>query len=158
MIQQYPQLLQYNVDTTMRPKLEFLQSSLTLSRRQDAAQMVSAFPPILWLRAELLQEKMNFLKTVLELDTEELRFLLTSFPQVLGLSVDQNLQPTLEFLLQHLDVDKLREFLAYQPSLLAYSLEKRLRPRIELLQENSISFAYSPPYLMSLTDAKFQQW
>ncbi len=45
-----------------------------------------------------------------------------------------------------------------KPALLAYSLEKRLKPRIVCLNENYISFSYAPPYLMSLSDSKFEQW
>jgi len=158
MVETYPQLLTHSGDLKMKAKLKFLVTSLQLDRKQDAVHMVSSFPPIFWLRKELLQEKMDFLKSTLQLDSEELQFLITSFPQLLGLSIGQNIQPKLIFLLQHLTMEQLKEFIAYQPSLLAYSLENRLRPRIELLQKNAIAFGYSPPYLMSLTDTKFQQW
>ena len=53
---------------------------------------------------------------------------------------------------------ELKTFFLYQPSLFAYSLEKRIRLRLEQLQANGIVFAYSPPYLMLLSDDKFQQW
>ena len=157
MLECYPQLL-FHSPLEMKRKLAFLVTSLKLPRRQDAVHIVSSFPPIFWLKAELLQAKMDFLQSALHLDTDELTFLVTSYPQVLGLSIEQNLQPKLSFLLNHLTMEQLREFIAYQPSLLAYSLENRLRPRIELLKNKSIEFRYSPQYLMSLTDAKFQQW
>lgn len=157
MLESYPQLL-FHSPLEMKRKLAFLTTSLKLSRRQDAVHIVSSFPPIFWLRAELLQEKMDFLQSALHLDTDELTFLVTSYPQILGLSIQENLQPKVSFLLNHLTMDQLREFIDYQPSLLAYSLENRLRPRIELLKNKSIEFRYSPQYLMSLTDAKFQQW
>lgn len=158
MIESYPQLLSHSVETKLKPKLAFLAASLKLTRRQDAVHIVSTFPPIFWLQADLLQDKMDFLQTALQLDDDELSFLITSFPQVLGLSIEQNLKPKLAFLLQHLTMEQLREFIAYQPSLLAYSLENRLRPRIDLMEKNGIAIGYSPRYLMSLTDAKFHQW
>jgi mTERF domain-containing protein len=157
MLESYPQLL-FHSRLEMKRKLAFLATSLELSRRQDAVHIVSSFPPIFWLRAELLQEKMDFLQSDLHLDTDELTFLVTSYPQVLGLSIEQNLRPKLSFLLNHLTMEQLKEFIAYQPSLLAYSLENRLRPRIELLKTKSIEFRYSPRYIMSLTDAQFQKW
>jgi hypothetical protein len=157
MLESYPQLL-FHSPLEMKRKLAFLATSLELSRRQDAVHIVSSFPPIFWLRAELLQEKMDFLQSDLHLDTDELTFLVTSYPQVLGLSIEQNLRPKLSFLLNHLTMEQLKEFIAYQPSLLAYSLENRLRPRIELLKTKSIEFRYSPRYIMSLTDAQFQKW
>lgn len=157
MIQSYPQLLQLNVDRTMKPKITFLKQALKL-RQNDAIHMVTLYPPIFWLRPELLQEKIDFLTNALELSSDEARYLFTCFPQVLGLSIERNLKPTIQFLKQHLTMEQLKEITMYQPSLLAYSLEKRMKPRIEILHENAISFAYSPPYLMSLTDAKFQEW
>jgi mTERF domain-containing protein len=158
MVESYPQVLQYSVETTWIPKLTFLKTSLHLERSKDAAHIVSSYPPTLWLRDELLQNKLDFLETTLELNKAELRYVATSFPQLLGLSVDQNLRPTCQFLLENMSLEQLREFCLYQPSLLAYSLEGRLRPRIERMRENAIFFGYSPPYLMSLSDEKFQQW
>lgn len=158
MISSHPQLLTYNLSAILPPKLEKVTSNLQFSSRQDAIHMITSFPPIIWLQNDLLQTKMDFLTTELELSLEEMQFLVTSFPQVLGLSIKQNLQPKLQFLKLHLTMEQLKEFIAYQPSLLAYSLPNRIQPRIELLQENCISFAYSPQYLMSLTDVKFQQW
>jgi mTERF len=158
MVESYPQVLQYSVETTWIPKLAFLKTFLQLERSKDAAHIVSSFPPILWLRDELLRTKLDFLETTLQLNKAELRYLVMSFPQLLGLAVDQNLRPKCQFLLETMSLEQLREFCLYQPSLLAYSLEGRLRPRIERMKDNAIYFGYSPPYLMSLSDEKFQQW
>lgn len=156
-VQTYPQVLQYPVDSYLKPKVAYL-TTLLSNKRQDAIHMVASNPTILWLRPELIESKLDFLQQALELDKQELHFVVTSFPQVLGLSVETNLQPKLEYLKQHLTMDQLKEFVAYQPSLLAYSLENRIRPRIELLVENDIAFGYSPLYLMSLTNVRFQKW
>jgi mTERF domain-containing protein len=159
MVESYPQVLQYSVQTVWKPKLKFLETSiLQLERSKDAARMVSSYPPILWLRQDLLSDKLGFLQATLELSKAELRYLVTSFPQLLGLSIEQNLKPKCQFLLQHMSLEQLREFCLYQPSLLAYSLAGRLRPRIGLLRSHAIEIGYSPPYLMSLSDEKFQQW
>jgi mTERF domain-containing protein len=159
MVESYPQVLQYSVQTVWKPKLKFLETSiLQLERSKDAARMVSSYPPILWLRQDLLSDKLDFLQATLELSKAELRYLVTSFPQLLGLSIEQNLKPKCQFLLQHMSLEQLREFCLYQPSLLAYSLAGRLRPRIGLLRSHAIEIGYSPPYLMSLSDEKFQQW
>jgi hypothetical protein len=158
MMESYPQVLQYSVQTAWNPKLLFLETSLQLERSKDAARIICSYPPILWLRQELLSDKLDFLETVLELNKAELRYLVTSFPQLLGLSIEQNLNPKCHFLLENMSLEQLREFCLYQPSLLAYSLEGRLRPRIELMRSYAIAIGYSPPYLMSLSDEKFQQW
>jgi hypothetical protein len=162
-VESYPQVLQYSVETVWKPKLQFLETSsiglqLERSKGYAAARLVSSYPPILWLRQDLLSDKLHFLETALELTKAELRYLVTSFPQLLGLSIEKNLKPKCHFLLQQMSLEQLREFCLYQPSLLAYSLEGRLRPRIGLMRSCAIEIGYSPPYLMSLTDAKFQQW
>mmetsp|Transcript_23671 Transcript_23671/g.40149 ORF Transcript_23671/g.40149 Transcript_23671/m.40149 type:complete len:93 (+) Transcript_23671:3-281(+) len=80
------------------------------------------------------------------------------FPQMLGLGTEKNLKPKIAFLRSRLSEQDLKEFVLYQPSLLAYSLDKRIRPRVEAMEKLSISLAYSPPYLMCLTDQKFEHW
>ena len=79
-------------------------------------------------------------------------------PQLLGLSLEHNLQPKITFLKNEIGLVKLKEFVVYQPALLAYSLEKRIRVRIEKMKEKGICFGYCQPYLMSVSDAKFDSW
>ena len=156
-----------------------LQKDLKLKQWSDVSHVVSGFPPLLWLKRETIMEKVNFLREALGINDdikeqqEELRDLFVTYPQILGLSLENNLRPKIDYFLAFpLDDDnqisngggagltrlKLKEFVLYQPSLLGYSLEKRIRPRIAKLQENFISFGYAPPYLMSLSDEKFRQW
>ena len=157
-VSRYPHVLARRVNKVLKPKLDYLAERLQLERPTDAGEIVLKYPPIFWLTPELLDSKVTFLETELDLTAVELSFLIGSYPQVLGLSLENNLQPKVEFLRQSLSTEELREFVLYQPSLLAYSLENRLRPRLDLLKYHSIMFAYSPPYLMSLTDSKFQEW
>lgn len=159
MIVRYPQLLTHSVDGVLRPKLAFLENTLLELHMHDSLmRIVSHYPPVFWLSPEILQLKVDYLKQTLKLSSEEIRGVLLTFPQILGLSINYNLKPTIEFYSTCLTKAELKEFFLYQPSLLAYSLEKRIRPRIELMNAKGIAFAYSPPYLMSLSDDKFQQW
>jgi len=152
-------------------KAQFLQSNLELNRSpagsewKDVSYVISGFPPILWLSEANLLDKVEFLRNKFDFDGEELRDVLVTYPQVLGLGIEQNLRAKVDFLL--LDSEsggagltraELKEFVLYQPALLAYSLEARIKPRIERLKENSISFSYAPPYLMSYSNVKFDQW
>ena len=159
MIIRYPQLLTHSVERVLQPKLKFLQTTLLELNTYDSVRRVVAyFPPIFWLSQEILLHKVEYLKRKLDLSPEEIRGVVLTFPQVLGLSVDQNLEPTIDFYRTCMTEKQLKDFFLYQPSLLAYSLEKRIKPRIEILQATGIEFAYSPPSLMSFTDYKFQQW
>lgn len=151
----YPQVLTHSVDLVLCPKLEFLQEFLNIP---TAKQLVTHYPPLLWLSRDLLELKFQFLRTALDLTKEETEMVIETYPQILGLSVMNNLDPTISFLKTILEDDQLRDFVLYQPALLAYSLENRIRPRIAQMKEVDISFAYAPAYLMSLPDVKFQQW
>lgn len=169
-VARYPQVFSVKVVRLME-RAQFLQSNLELIRSPtrsewlDVSFVISGFPPVLWLSEHNLLEKVEFIRNEFDFESEELRDVLVTFPQVLGLAVDKNLRPKIDFLLLSaenggagLTKEHLKEFVLYQPALLAYSLEARIKPRIKCLNENSISFEYCPPYLMSYTNTKFDQW
>jgi hypothetical protein len=145
-------------------KAYFLANRLNLQRESDSAALASGFPPILWLREENILQKIQFIQETFLFDDEGLRDVIVTFPQLLGLSLEKNLKPKVEFLLgapNHgagLSKDELRELIAYQPALLAYSLSKRIRPRIETMQRHGISFSFVPSYIMSMSNSKFDRW
>jgi mTERF domain-containing protein len=62
------------------------------------------------------------------------RTLVLRLPSVLGLSIDANVRPKLEFLSAALGLskDELREALCREPAVLGASLDKSLRPNLEL--------------------------
>ena len=62
-------------------------------------QVVAKFPPTLWLSEENLQSKLNFLSESLNLDGSELRSIIVSYPQILGLSLQNNLRHKMDFFL-----------------------------------------------------------
>mmetsp|Transcript_40672 Transcript_40672/g.85447 ORF Transcript_40672/g.85447 Transcript_40672/m.85447 type:complete len:393 (+) Transcript_40672:85-1263(+) len=168
-IHSYPKIFSHSLEKTLRPKIKFLckrdsRKSLGLSR-SELSQVVAKFPPTLWLSEENLQSKLDFLSDSLDLDDLELRSIIVSYPQVLGLSLEKNLMPKVDFFLDvngsincGLSKSQLKEFVIYQPALLAYSLENRLKPRITRMQEKNIFFYYCPKNLMSYTDNKFDSW
>lgn len=151
----YPQVLTHSVETVLKPKLAYLEEFLDIP---TAKQLVTHYPPLLWLSTDLLELKFAFVQDSLDLTREETESVIETYPQIMGLSIEDNLRPTISFLQTHLSADQLRDFVLYQPALLAYSLTKRIRPRLEQMDELDISFAYAPAYLMSMTDSKFQEW
>lgn len=72
---------------------------------------------MLWLSHSTIQEKVNFLATEFELDDAELRNILVTYPQVLGLSVEKNLQLKVDYLTSEdvgLSRQRLKELVLYQ--------------------------------------------
>jgi hypothetical protein len=140
-------------------------SKLKLERWADLSQIASKYPPSFWLAEENTGPKLEYLQQTLELGIGELSYLreiIVTYPQLLGLSLEDNLRPTVEFFLSEdgadLAVSQLRYFVSYQPAILAYSLEKRIKPRIQRMRDAGIRLEYSPPVIMSYTDSKFDVW
>ena len=63
--------------------------------------------------------------------------MVASFPQLLSLSVDDNLRPTVRYLQDEVGVsrDKLGGMVAQFPQLLAYSVDDNLRPTVRYLRD-----------------------
>ncbi|EJK57945.1 hypothetical protein THAOC_21969 [Thalassiosira oceanica] len=173
----YPRVYSYSVENKLRPNSDFFLSDEVGLSRPELSQVVGRFPPNLWLDTADLREKLVFLSSRLDLTEDELRGMIVSF--VLGLSVENNLVPKMNFFLDpaprglggdtsisssddcvhcRLKKNQLKELVLYQPALLAYSLDKRLKPRVRQLENANISFCYAPKNLMSFTDNKFAAW
>jgi mTERF domain-containing protein len=168
----YPQFFSHSLDKTLLPKIQFFcdkQGILGL-KKSELSQVVAKFPPTLWLSDQNLIDKFDYLTESLELSAKELRGIVVSYPQLLGLSLENNLKPKMGFFLGNdekgavcddVDFDcgmtrkELKEFVIYQPALLAYSLEGRLKPRIQQMDELGVLFQYCPKNIMSYTDEKF---
>jgi hypothetical protein len=168
LVARYPQVLTIKVDGLIN-RSQFLKSNLNVgsagAKKLDVSYMISGFPPVLWLSEENLSEKVNFLQNQFAFEDYELRDTMVTYPQILGLAIETNLQPKIAFLLMDskdggagLTFDELKELVMYQPAILGYSLEKRILPRIRRMKENYISLSYAPPTLLSFTNAKFDQW
>lgn len=174
----YPNVFSHSLDKTFLPKLVFLKE-LGLNR-SEVSQVVAKFAPTMWLSEENLKSKLDFLSESLGMKNFELRTVVLTYPQILGLSIESNVAPKMRFFLDPEEFDnesvvasqngeinfvncgltksELKEFVLYQPALLAYSLERRLKPRILRMQDYNINFLYSPRTIMSYTDEKFNAW
>lgn len=129
----YPQVLTVDADSIVE-RARFLRSNFTTfgcagSEWLDVSNVISGFPPVLWLSERNLMNKMLFLKHEFCFRDEEMRDILVTFPQMLGLSTDANLRPKIDFLLHPpqsggagLTREELKELVLYQPAILAYSL------------------------------------
>ena len=177
---QYPMLV--TVPTTkLRQRAKFLESTLKLTGPLDVAYVLTGHPPSFWLGEETITSKIGVLCQELELENDELRDIMVTYPCILGLSIERNILPKIRYFMGDLPMElnveedtnsrrskrclgagltrqELKDFVLYQPSLLGYSLDKRIRPRITKMHHQYILLSYAPPYLMSLTDAKFQNW
>ena len=155
-IHTYPHVFSHSLEKRLLPKVNFLCNGNLGLRRDELSQVVAKFPPTLWLSEENLQSKLDFLSESMDLNGAELRTIIVSYPQILGLSLDNNLKVKVMFFLgptEHheegsttadhsinswLNKSQLKDYVLYQPALLAYSLENRIKPRIARMLEKNI--------------------
>lgn len=163
-ISRYPQILTINVKEIDK-RSRFLQYKLQLRHSRDIGYVYAGFPPTFYLSEDNISSKADFLKEVFNFDNIEMRDTMVTYPQLLGLSIESNLRPKIQFLLTDsenggagLSLEELKDIVLYQPSILGYSLENRLKPRIKRMKDNYISFNYAPMTLMSFSNEKFDQW
>jgi mTERF domain-containing protein len=181
MLVRYPKITTVPIGK-LGTRAKFLESALGLKGQLDISYVITGFPPTLWLGEENIMNKVYVLCRELELEEDDLRNIMVTYPNILGYSIENNILPKFQFLLGDFkpnsgtDVamdqammgetcigagmtrQELKEFVLYQPSLLGYSLENRIRPRIAQMQQLSIRLPYAPLYLMSWTDVKFRKW
>lgn len=86
--------------------MNFLQEALKLHRWTDLSSIISSFPPLLWLSKANIKEKVLFLEKEFELDNDELRDIIVTYPQILGLSVRSNLRQKIDYFIGDDDDDE----------------------------------------------------
>ena len=81
-------------------------------------------------------EQCSWLQSSLGLSDAELKRLVMRSPQVLGLSVKNNIEPTIDWLQSrlHLDAGQLRK-IVLQPRVLGYNIEDNIAPKLDWLQK-----------------------
>jgi len=85
------------------------------------------------------------------------QILIAGLPTLLGLSIDKNLAPKVEYLRAILGQDELSSALLRMPALLGYSLQNRIQPRLERMMSAKV-----PPgkitVAITLKEDAFEQW
>lgn len=79
---------------------------------------------VLGLKASTLREKVEVLRTSMNLSDEDVRRMITAFPQFLYLSAKKNISPTILFLLRQLELgrEELKTLVLGCPAILGYSI------------------------------------
>ena len=88
-----------------------------LHRCNDLSSMISTFPPLLWMAHPSIETKVEFLSNEFKLRDDELRDMLVTYPQLLGLSISKNLQLKVDFFTGtevSMSRQRLKEMIIYQ--------------------------------------------
>ena len=139
LVAQNPCVLQYSdVVKSHAPKVALLQERLGIGQK-EAGKVYLAAARILSSSLETLENKMNWLQDRLNLNKSQLRTILERDPEVLGLSVENNIEPTLNNIQSGLELsdEELTKLTVRTPDLLKNFSEEAeaIIPRIQLLQK-----------------------
>ncbi|KAK4742306.1 hypothetical protein SAY87_000307 [Trapa incisa] len=130
LITKHPQILLSDVEYCLRPTLNYLRQ-LGVGRL-NAPTTLNAH--LLNTRVERLREKVKFLRSV-GLTYEESATICARLPALFGYSVEENLRPKYEYLVEEMErsLEELKRF----PQYFGFSLRKRIAPRhLHLTQLN----------------------
>lgn len=134
-----PSLLQYGVNTTLRPKLDFFLKELMISE-SDIGRIVKSAPAVMGLSlTENLRPKVASMMKLCALDPCEVGYIITISPQILLLSQKSKIEPTLKFLYMILrlrEPRELGELMLKVPRVLHQGLETSLAKKMVMLTNN----------------------
>ncbi|CAB9525496.1 mitochondrial transcription termination [Seminavis robusta] len=134
LIQKNPVLLSANLDD-MVDRLEFLQGQLELNSTEAIQKFVWKAPGIFVFTKGLLEEKiMWFQSSSLGLTKREMSKVIRSQPTLLASSIENNLEPTLQWLNDRFGQTETKNLVTSLPSILVCSVPKKLEPQLRYLQ------------------------
>lgn len=126
-----PQILFSDVEYCLKPTLDYLKQ-LGVAKLNVASKLNAN---LLNIREERLRSKVKFLKSI-GLSHKEAASFCARIPAVFGYSIENNLRPKLEYLLEEMErsMDELKEF----PQYFGFSLKKRIVPRHLHLKKRNV--------------------
>ena len=132
-----PSLLQYSVDLSLRPKMEFLNKELGISV-DHMSRIISLAPSIMGLSLDQnLRPTVNTIVDLCDLSPEKVGQIIITCPSILTLSLKRKIEPCLIFLstrLRHTTPNQLGSVIQKVPRVLLQGIETSLIPKIEMIQ------------------------
>ena len=124
----FPAFLSYNLDRHIGPLTKYLTNDVEV----DLQSMILKFPKLLSLSLPKVKRVVGYLRYELGWTAPDVRKILGQAPQVLSLSVQDNLAVKVDLLRGY--TSDVRALVVGMPSVLLYSQERNLRPKLDYLQ------------------------
>ncbi|XP_078166003.1 transcription termination factor MTEF1, chloroplastic-like [Carex rostrata] len=146
-ISRCPRLLLCPVRTQLSPAIHFLRS-LGIPVTVSSSLLLMAD-----VESTLLP-KVQFLQTRTGIPFYEVKYILKRFPRILTFSIDNNLEPKIDFLENDMKLDVATEIKKF-PQYFAFSLENKIKRRHCMLRENGIRMSLEE--MLRPSDGGFEQ-
>lgn len=132
----YPKILDSNLDRSILPTTMYFVNELDFSLA-EFRNMLLKFPRIVTYSLRKIKYVVGYFRFALGLPAGGVKKVLYRAPAVLGLQVDTNVKPKVEFLQRSLDLsnNQLETVLTAMPSLLLLNVDSNLRPKLDYLAE-----------------------
>ena len=130
----YPSVLLLDASRQILPTAQYLMDELDILPN-DLPNILQLYPALLRTDVEQMRNVVSYL-TSLAVAEDNLGTIFRSFPILLTLDIEHDMEPVVEFL-QSIGVVNVGRFISRLPPILGYSVENELRPKFEYL--NSIS-------------------
>ena len=130
----YPQILAFNIEQTMKPKVKWF-VDLGMTKKQ-AIKAIATSPNILGQNVEgSLKPKLQWFSDI-GLRPEQIAKVIANFPILLLIDVERSFQPKVAWLLElGLTQNHIAKVIAAFPRVLVLSVEQNLKPKVQWLAE-----------------------
>lgn len=127
----YPDILLLDAETQILPAAHYLMNDLGIWK-DDLAKTIQLYPVLLGMNIQDMQKVVGFLEA-LDVDTANMPSMFRSFPSLLAMDVERDMQPTVDFL-RSIGIANIGRFVTRLPPVLGYSVEQELVPKWEFLR------------------------
>eukprot|EP00638_Chattonella_subsalsa_P007983 CAMPEP_0117746538 /NCGR_PEP_ID=MMETSP0947-20121206/8003_1 /TAXON_ID=44440 /ORGANISM="Chattonella subsalsa, Strain CCMP2191" /LENGTH=365 /DNA_ID=CAMNT_0005563875 /DNA_START=97 /DNA_END=1194 /DNA_ORIENTATION=- len=154
----YPLILGYSKTKILIPRLALLCDLLVLDVKEAKLLMV-ILPQLFWMKKSTLEPKVEFLQEDVGLTSAQVGQLALAYPSLLTLSLENNLKPKVEYLLNKgLGKKRLRPLFMGYPSVIGSSFEKKIKPRFEEIDRLGMDLGEIDLIQLFHTDKAFRTW
>jgi hypothetical protein len=122
----YPSVLLLDVEKTILPNADYLMNELGIWK-DDLAKVLQLYPILLGADLDKMRHVVDYL-VYLEVPRESLASIFRSFPALLTLDVEKDMEPVVDFL-RSIGISNLGRFISRLPPVLGYSVQRELVPK-----------------------------